>query len=198
MKKSIILYLAFFLILVSPIQIAAKSEHQTNLLPYQQIIDEVNREYNSDLYILEEEEFLETSLASNYNSNYDAYLASICNTSFSDFRLNCLDLAKQSTFVYEFTLENNSRSTVTSKTVSFYNGRNTAKLTYAYSSGKFDTSYNNSLVVQKVNPLNYFKMTSYRGEYLNSNTTYSVVLDGIVYSSNIAAGNKKFIIDFNI
>lgn len=170
---------------------------QDTLLPYYNVIDSINEKYHSDLYILSEEEFKNSPISSYFNDDYSLYINTILSTDINEFENMCLEIVN-----IDDTIDTNAQNTVlstsTTKTVKFYNGNNSMTLTYKYSGSKFDTSYKPTASVKKINSTNYFVMSSYTGSFKNSNTTYSVVAKGKIYTLSGIVSNKSFTVNFNL
>lgn len=71
-------------------------------------------------------------------------------------------------------------------------------LKYKYSGGVYDTSYKPTATVAKLSSTNYFVMSSYTGSFKNSNTTYSVVATGKIYTTVGIVNNRSFTVNFNL
>lgn len=196
MKKFLLLLTIAFTVSANFMNIYAL-ENKADLNEYYQVIEELNKEYHVDLYILNEEEFLQSPVYENYDKDYSKYLDTIANIDLETFRKNCLDTI----FVedtYEVEINYYARSSLGKKTVYFNNKCNTMTLTYKYSGGKYDTTYKPTATVAKKSSLNYFVMSSYTGAFKNSNTTYSVTAKGKIYTSVGVVNNKSFVVNFNL
>ena len=139
-------------------------------------IDHINEIYNSNYYILSEEEFINSEITDTLKS-YDDYVNS------ETINVN---------------IETYFRSTSGSRTLSFYNGNNKMILKYKYSGSKFDTSYKPGVTVTKVNTKNFFEMSSHTGSFKNSNKTYSIIAKGRVITPSGVVSNKSFTVNFNL
>lgn len=167
------------------------------LAPYYDILCSVNKEYNTELYIMDKKEFSNSPIKDKFDSNYNSYISNILNTDIEQFREECVDIVKSETEI-EVSAITHSRSTLAKKTVAFYSARNSMTLTYKHNGSKFDTSYKPSATVKKLNSTNYFSMTSYSGNFKNSNKTYSVVAKGKIYTITGVATNRSFTVNFNL
>lgn len=196
MKKVISLVILFGIIFGICL-IDGKALSIYNISYYENILDEINKEYNSYLYILSEKEFEDSEIKEKFYNNYKLYIENICSIDINEFRKENISVAKE---ISEYNVDANviQRSTLTTKTVYFNYSRNTMTLKYRYSGTKYDTSYKPTATVSKVNSQNYFVMSSYTGSFKNSNTTYAVVAKGKIYTSMGVAGEKTFTINFNL
>lgn len=195
MKKKIlvIICMIFMMLIFNSTDIKALN----GLSQYYDIILSINEEYNAELYIMNKNEFLNSPIKDQFNSNYDLYINNILNTDIDKFRNECMDIV-ESEIEIEVSAISNSRSTLATKTVAFYSARNSMTLKYKYSGSKFDTSYKPTATVKKLNNTNYFSMTSYSGTFKNSNSTYSVVAKGKIYTITGVATNRSFTVNFNL
>lgn len=196
MKKISIFTILIFIFSISFMDIKA-IETNSSLMDYTHILNEFNEKFDADLYILNEDEFMNSPIRDNYNDSYFDYINSILSIDIDTFKKNCLDIINIET-IYETQIIHNNRSTFGNKTVSFNNGRNTMTLTYKYSGTKFDTSYKPTATVAKISTTNYFVMSNYTGSFKNSNSTYSVTANGNLYSSFGVVSKKTFIVNFNL
>ena len=80
----------------------------------------------------------------------------------------------------------------------FFNGNNKMTLKYKYSGSKFDTSYKPIVTVSRVSSIMFFEMSSYSGQFLNSNKTYRVIAKGRVITTTGIANNKSYTVNFNL
>ena len=197
MKKLLLLLTVAFTVSVNFMNTYA-FENNADLNQYYQVIEELNKEYHVDLYILSEEEFLQSPIYEEYDKDYSKYLETITSIDIDTFRNNCLEaIFMEST--YEVKINHNARSSLGKKTISFNSNRNTMTLTYKYSGNKFDTSYKPTATVSKLSSSNYFVMSSYSGTFKNSNTTYAITAKGKVYIDGGAVlNNKSFVVNFNL
>lgn len=164
---------------------------------YYEIIDIINNEYSSDLYILNENEFFKSPIKEQYDAKYENYIHHILSIDISEFKDECILIATENDEI-NVSAYVNSRSTLATKTVAFYSSRNSMTLTYKYSGSTFDTSYKPTATVKKSNSTNYFSMSSYTGSFKNSNKTYSVVAKGKIYTPTEVASNQSFTVNFNL
>lgn len=200
MKKIIILASLFISILLNVNSIAASSKnYDDQLKPYLNKIHEINQLYNAKYYILDVDEFYNSQIKENFDSNYDNYIQFITSQDidvFSQTLIQELQFIKKD--VYEFKLDNIIRSSYGSKTVSFFNGNNKMTLKYKYSGSTFDTSYKPTATVSKVSSIMFFEMSSYSGVFTNSNRTYSVTANGRVITTTGIVNNKSYTVNFNL
>lgn len=196
--KKICTIITLVLLLTSNITSSyALERHYNNINDYKEVLVEINNLYNSHMYIMDENEFLMSPIREQYQTSYEIYINSILEIDLTSFK-NKSTVIAQETGKYSFSAYTLSKSTLASKTVSFYSGRNTMTLTYRYSGNKFDTSYKPSAKVSKINSSNYFIMSSYSGKFKNSNSTYSVTALGKIYTTMGIVNNKSFEVDFNL
>lgn len=167
------------------------------LKPYEEIIEEINTKYSADLYILSEDEFLQSPISNDYNNCYDNYINNILKVDLEIFKNECLETV-QSTSYYDVEVNHIGRSTLGTKTMSFNSSCNSMTLKYKYSGGVYDTSYKPTATVAKLSSTNYFVMSSYTGSFKNSNTTYSVVATGKIYTTVGIVNNRSFTVNFNL
>lgn len=57
---------------------------------YYEIIDTINNEYSSDLYILNENEFLKSPIKEQYDAKYENYIHHILSIDISEFKDECI------------------------------------------------------------------------------------------------------------
>lgn len=197
MKKKTIIFIFISVMLLGCNMPSVHALDKGSISEYYNVINEVNEEYNANLYILTKSEFNTASIKDNYNGNYDLYIKGIMETDIDEFKRECI-----STIVCDDDLEVSayclSRSTLARKTVSFYTARNSMTLTYKYNGSKFDPSYKPSVSVKKLSNTNYFSMSSWFGTFKNSNKTYSVTAKGKIYTISGVANNRTFTINFNL
>lgn len=196
MKKILKLFLIVFIVSAGFVNVNAANVQQ-NLNVYQNIIDEINEQYQVDLYILDEQKFLKSSICNDYNKSYTDYINNILQTDINDFKEDCMNIVNVQT-IYNFQLVHLARSTSGKKTVTFNNKCNSMTLTYKYSGSKYDTSYKPTATVAKLKNTGYFVMSSYTGAFKNSNTTYAVTAKGKIYTQYGVASNKSFVVNFNL
>lgn len=197
MKKLLIFVTLTTLLFTNFTASYALESYNTNLNDYKEILHAINERYNSEMYIMGENEFLSSPISKQYKNSYDSYIDSITKIDLLTFKNESTVIAQEAS-TYNFSLHTLNKSILTSKTVSFYSGRNTMTLTYKYNGNKFDTSYNPIAKVTKINSTNYFIMSSYSGNFKNSNSTYSVTALGKIYTTMGIVNNKSFIINFNL
>lgn len=195
--KKIIILLVSILALSFNFTVAYALEDNININDYKKILLETNMQYGSNMYIMGENDFILSPAKEQYNNSYQEYINSILEVDLNTFKDQSILIAKEN-YIYNFSAVSLSRSTLTTKTVSFYNGRNAMTLTYKYSGNKFDTSYRPTAKVAKYNSSNYFVMSSYNGSFKNSNSTYSVTAYGKVYTTVGIVNNKNFVVNFNL
>lgn len=195
MKKILILFIAIFACVANVTGIYAYDTNR-NIDEYIQVIDMLNEKYNTHLYIIDEEEFNNSPLKDDY-INYDQYINNIFDLDIDSFEKECLAIINEKDY-YEVEMIHNSRSVMGTKTTLFNGGRNSMTLTYKYSGTKFDTTYKPTVKVNKINTSNFFSMSSYTGTFKNSNSTYSVVAKGTIYTELGITSNKSFTVNFNL
>lgn len=64
--------------------------YKGSISEYYNVINEVNEEYNANLYILTKSEFNTASIKDNYNGNYDLYIKGIMETDIDEFKRECI------------------------------------------------------------------------------------------------------------
>ena len=199
MKKIIIIASLFISILLNLNSVTASQKYDVQLNPYLNIIHEINYLYNTDYYILNVEEFNNSKIKENFDSNYDKYIQFITSQDIDVFRQVLIkELQYTIEDIYEIKLDSLTRSSYGSKTVSFFNGNNKMTLNYKYSGSTFDTSYKPTATISKVSSIMFFEMSSYSGKFMNSNRTYSVTAQGRVITTTGIANNKSYIVNFNL
>ena len=196
MRRLFISLISMLLLVVNTNYVYAFEDE--DLQPYLNIINEVNNQYNAQIYLYQEEEFNNLPVAELYEHNYQNYIQYIKNIELSVFKDNIISMATNNLNDLEVKLDNQYRSTSARKTVKFNSDRNSMTLTYKFSGAKFDTSYKPTAVVNKLSDTDYFVMTSYTGSFKNSNTTYSVLAKGKIYYRFGIADGKSFTVNFNI
>lgn len=164
---------------------------------YDNVISNINEEFDTNLYIMDEREFMISPIKDQFNSCYQMYIQKILDTDINEFKEECIYIASMNTEI-DVSAYIDTRSTLATKTVVFNAGCNSMTLTYKYSGSKFDTSYKPTATVKKLNVTNYFSMTSYTGVFKNSNTTYSVTANGKIYTVTGVVSNKTFVVNFNL
>lgn len=194
--KKIAIVLIVLVQIIFNMQNLQASENEITLSDYLQVIDKINSEYSSELYLLNEKQFLDSPIANSYD-DYNEYITQVFEISLIDFEKKCLQIVQENEF-YSSELNDISKSFLGTKTITFYSGRNNMTLTYKYTSNKFDTTYKPTVKVTKLNSTNFFLMSNYTGTFKNSNSTYSVKANGKIYTNYGVASNKSFTIDFNI
>lgn len=190
MKKTLISILTVIVIVLPNL---SRTFALNDLSEYYEVIDVVNDEYSTELYILNENEFLGSPIKEQYDTKYENYIS----ISIFEFKNECIQIATEISEI-NISAYVNVRSTLASKTVSFYSNRNSMTLTYKYSGSTFDSSYKPTATVKKLNNTNYFSMSSYSGSFKNSNKTYSVVAKGKIYTPSGVVSNKSFTVNFNL
>lgn len=196
MKKILKLFMIVFIVSASLFNVNA-TNIQENLNVYQIVLDDINREYQANLYILDEQEFLKSPICNDYNRSYAKYINNILQTDINDFKEDCMKIVDVQT-IYDCQITHLTRSTSGKKTVLFNNKCNSMTLTYKYSGSKYDTSYKPTATVAKLKNTGYFVMSSYTGAFKNSNATYAVTAKGKIYTQYGIASNKSFIVNFNL
>lgn len=196
MKKFFKLFIIIFIVSVNFFNVNAL-DTQSLLIDYQNIIDEINEEYQTHLYILSETEFIQSPIYNDYDNNYSNYINNILQTDIDTFKSDCLKIINVQT-IYDYQINHMTRSTLGKKTMSFNNNCNSMTLTYKHNGSKFDTSYKPTATVAKLANSNYFVMSSYTGTFKNSNATYTVSAKGKIYSRYGTASNKTFVVNFNL
>lgn len=199
MKKNIIIASLFITILLNLNYVSALQKYEIQLNPYLNIIHELNYLYNTDYCILNVEEFNNSELRENFESDYDKYIQFITSQDINVFRQTLIkELQYTMKDVYEIKLDNLTRSSYGSKTVSFFNGNNKMTLKYKYNGSTFDTSYKPIATISKVSSIMFFEMNSYSGKFINSNRTYSVTANGRVITTTGIVNNKSYTVNFNL
>lgn len=196
MKKILTLMIVFLLTIIN--SNTTKAESLDNALqPYQEIINNINTEYCTDMYIMSEDEFLQSPISGDYENSYNSYISHILEIDLETFQNECLIIAKSNSY-YDVEVVPLSRSTLATKTMRFNSSCNSMTLKYKYSDSVYDTSYTPTATVAKLSSTNYFVMSSYTGSFKNSNTTYSVVATGKIYTTVGIVNNKSFTVNFNL
>ncbi|MBV4095326.1 hypothetical protein [Thomasclavelia ramosa] len=189
-------------------------------------IDHINEIYNSNYYILSEEEFINSEITDTFKS-YDDYVKHLLNYDLNELENELIVNITVDSETINVNIETYFRSTSGSRTLSFYNGNNKMILKYKYSlyqiyyhyiyilisfyyfrykmilkykysGSKFDTSYKPGVTVTKVNTKNFFEMSSHTGSFKNSNKTYSIIAKGRVITPSGVVSNKSFTVNFNL
>lgn len=168
---------------------------ENNISDYVNVIDEINQYYNSKIYIVDEDEFCDSEFIYSYK-DYDSYVDRILSTSIDDFKKECIQLATVNS-VYTTQVIHNTKSSYGNKTVYFNERNNAMTLKYKYSGNTYDTSYKPTSTVAKLSNVNYFVMSSYTGNFKNSNTRYTVVASGKLYG-NLVITTKTFTVNFDL
>lgn len=135
-----------FMISINLINVNA-IESNNDLTAYNQLLDELNDKYHAKLYILDEEEFINSPIYDDYEKDYANYIHSILSIDISSFKSLCLETINIEK-VYNVQIIHNSRSTKGTKTMLFNNGNNIMTLIYKYRN-TYDTSYTLLLLSQK-------------------------------------------------
>lgn len=201
MKKLLVLSTAVLLVFSSTSSsLALKKTY--NLNTYQETIYDINKEYNVDFYMYNEEEYYANNLNEAFQLDYNEYLAYLSQLSAQEIYSQSMEIINTENEI-EANIDNDisTFSTKATKTVFFNNNKNKMVLTYKYntSGGKkyYDTSYKPTAQSIRVGQTNYFVMSSYTGSFKKSNTTYSVVAKGKVHAI-LGAVSKTFTVDFNL
>ena len=160
-------------------------------------IDHINEIYNSNYYILSEEEFINSEITDTFKS-YDDYVKHLLNYDLNELENELIVNITVDSETINVNIETYFRSTSGSRTLSFYNGNNKMILKYKYSGSKFDTSYKPGVTVTTVNTKNFFEMSSHTGSFKNSNKTYSIIAKGRVITPSGVVSNKSFTVNFNL
>lgn len=160
-------------------------------------IDHINEIYNSNYYILSEEEFINSEITDTFKS-YDDYVKHLLNYDLNELENELIVNITVDSETINVNIETYFRSTSGSRTLSFYNGNNKMILKYKYSGSKFDTSYKPGVTVTNVNTKNFFEMSSHTGSFKNSNKTYSIIAKGRVITPSGVVSNKSFTVNFNL
>ena len=160
-------------------------------------IDHINEIYNSNYYILSEEEFINSEITDTFKS-YDDYVKHLLNYDLNELENELIVNITVDSETINVNIETYFRSTSGSRTLSFYNGNNKMILKYKYSGSKFDTSCKPGVTVTKVNTKNFFEMSSHTGSFKNSNKTYSIIAKGRVITPSGVVSNKSFTVNFNL
>lgn len=116
MKKKIlvIICMIFMMLIFNSTDVKALN----GLSQYYDIILSINEEYNAELYIMNKNEFLNSPIKDQFNSNYDLYINNILNTDIDKFRNECMDIV-ESEIEIEVSAISNSRSTLAIKQLHF-------------------------------------------------------------------------------
>lgn len=116
MKKKIlvIICMIFMMLIFNSTDVKALN----GLSQYYDIILSINEEYNAELYIMNKNEFLNSPIKDQFNSNYDLYINNILNTDIDKFRNECMDIV-ESEMEIEVSAISNSRSTLAIKQLHF-------------------------------------------------------------------------------
>lgn len=147
-------------------------------------------------------EYYENQLNKYFEMDYQTYISSISTINQTELYENCIEIITMDPQI-EITINNevSTHSTSASKTLSFNSGRNRMALKYKYTTKNsvkyFDTSYKPTITVTKVATINYFEMSSYTGNFKNSNKTYSVTAKGNIVSY-VGKTSKNFVVNFNL
>lgn len=207
MKKTLFLFISLIIVL-SQIDIVYAKERTIH--DYKQMLNELNEQYETHLYIMDEMEYNLSDYKTNSHKSYDEYISSILSMNTKDFEKECLFLIESTLNSESIEVNLNDNvvlfSTQASQTTYFNDNRNTMTLTYKYtgsgSSKKFDTSYKPTVSVSATaKGLNssYFRMLSYTGSFLNSNTSYKVTATGNIYSkSGLVSSGATFNVTFHV
>lgn len=205
MKKTLFLFISLIIVL-SQIDIVYAKERTIH--DYKQMLNELNEQYETHLYIMDEMEYNLSDYKTNSHKSYDEYISSILSMNTKDFEKECLFLIESTLNSESIEVNLNDNvvlfSTQASQTTYFNDNRNTITLTYKYtgsgSSKKFDTSYKPTVSVAVIQTTpNDFRMLSYTGSFLNSNTSYKVTATGNIYSnSGLVSSGATFNVTFHV
>lgn len=199
MKKIIMIASLFISILLNVNYVAASQNYDDQLIPYLNKIQEINHMYNTNYYVLSINEFYNCEIKGNFKFNYDEYIQFITSQDINTFSQTLIkELQYSKADVYEIKLDNSGRSSYGSKTISFFNGNNKMTLKYKYSGTTFDTSYKPTAMVSRVSSIMFFEMSSYSGNFMSSNRTYSVTAKGKVITTTGIVNNKSYTVNFNL
>jgi hypothetical protein len=164
-----------------------------------QEIELINQEYKTDFSILTEEEFYTSVYKELYDENYQIYISSILKQDVEVIKKELIGSVEMTeNEVVDVKIEHLAKSSLGSKTITFYNGNNKMSLKYKYSGRSFDTSYKPIASITKTNSKNFFEMSSYSGSFKNSNKTYSVVAKGRVITITGIVSGKSYTVNFNL
>lgn len=175
---------------------------------YTQIIQNLNDEYGTHLSIMSENQYNVSDYKADFKKSYNGYINDILSMDEQEFRNNCLILINSTLNMKSINVNIDNYystfSTQSSKTIYFNNNCNKMTLTYKYigsaTSRKFDTSYKPtaSVSVVKTTPT-YFRMSTYTGAFLNSDTSYRITAKGNIYSpTGLVSSGATFNVTFNI
>lgn len=204
--KKIMLSLIVFITLLFHTNIVYAQENTID--KYIQLMHNLNTQYGTDLNIMSEEEFEHSDYRIDTSKTYNDYIHDILSMSKQDFEHECLNLIQSILTIKDISVNIDNTysiySTQSSKTLYFNNNCNSMTLTYKYTgsgtSKKFDTSFTPTVSVSVVRTTpSYFRMASYIGSFLNSNTSYKVTAKGSIYSpTGLVSNNASFNVTFNI
>lgn len=201
MKKLFAILSLCFLLTIHLVPLHASTTEDSEFEKYTSILSKINETYDTDLHLYDCDEYYANSLDSLFSMNYDSYKQYILSFNENDFYNYCLSI---------ICVENNinididnllTRSTSGSKSVLFNNNRNRMTLKYRYTTSNsvkyFDTSYKPTATVTKIANINYFQMSSYSGQFSNSNRSYTVTAKGKIVSG-VGTVSKTFNVKFNL
>ena len=197
MKKILLV----FTILLTSLKVtsiyALENNTSYNFAEHIQVLENLNRTYETGFHIYNEDEFYTNEYDKLLNTNFEEYLELISNIEPIDLYNQCLSVINTPTYVDTNIEQLVNRSTLATKTKYFNENLNKMTLKYKYSGDKFDTGYKPTATVSKVGTINYFEMSSYTGSFKNSNKTYAVVAKGKIVTY-VGLVNKSFTINFNL
>jgi len=164
---------------------------------YLDVIEEVNEEYHQNFHVMTEEEYYASEFYAVSPTSYQAYLDNIASMDLNELRAELTNSVIEDTSV-TVQCENLTRSTAGSKSVYFNYSRNIMTLDYKYSGSKYDTSYTPLVTVTRVLDTAFFVMTSHTGSFKNSNTRYTVVANGYIYTPAGLVNDQTFTVNFDL
>lgn len=187
-KKSILILTLVITIWVNVTNIYACSSENTSLIPYLEVINKINKEFNECFYILDEIEFYNSSIYADMKFSYKEYIRSITDLDIKYFEERLLESVAFQKYYLSVDADKYEKSMYGFKTVNFNNNINQMTLNYKYSGNQFDMSYKPIVGVKRLGSINYFEMLSYIGSFKNSNKTYSVNAQGRIIT--LVGGSK--------
>lgn len=201
MKKILSLFITAILIMVYIIPAKAIESDEKQIFNINEKLEEINTLHNTNFHVYSENEYYDNKLNDYFLMDYTEYIKYILSYNIDELLNECLSVATTDQYVTANISSIYTRSTSSSKTVSFNQGRNKMTLKYKYktvnSTKYFDTSFKPTATVSKVSNTNYFQMSSYTGKFSNSNKTYTVTAKGNIIT-NVGIVNKTFTVNFNL
>lgn len=187
MKKLLITLLLVGFILI-PQSVQAYDYSDYSFTDYENILDDINEEYQTDYALLTKEDFNTYDGYKEVYGTYQNYQDAVLALSVDEFKDYWLQMSSYEVVAADegnvSTIE--TRSTRTTKSKLFNNSINRMKLTYYYTTKSgtryFDTTKKPTVTVEKTALVDYFVMSSYTGKYSNSNKRYTVTAKGTIYN----------------